>query len=217
MQDAETPPVPEMPPLAGEDRALVAKYPMPKGVPDAEVNKNLLGAALDVSTTTIDKWLVLPEAERIPFVERGTNGRSYVFRLSVAYAWRMARDAQDAATRQHAEDATAQLRMELLGGSIQDLGRAALSPKEQEQALKVEKEWILAAAARREFLRASDVAQAFEASFVAIRDGLDAAPDRLARELNLPPAAVEVIQEILDDVLHGARTGVDEGLLSMGP
>jgi hypothetical protein len=96
MSDAQTSPVPELPPLAGEDRALVAKYPMPKGGPDAEVNKNLLGAALDVSTTTIDKWLVLPEAERIPFVERGTNGRSYVFRLSVAYAWRMARDAQDA-------------------------------------------------------------------------------------------------------------------------
>lgn len=139
MQDAETPPAPELPPLAGEERELVEKHPMPKGVPDAEVNKNLLGAALDVSTTTIDKWLVLPEAERIPFVERGTNGRSYVFRLSVAYAWRMARDAQDAANRQHAEDASTQLRMELLGGSIQDLGRAALSPKEQEQALKVEK------------------------------------------------------------------------------
>ncbi len=133
MSEDKKPPVPELPPLAGEERALVAKYPMPKGVPDAEVNKNLLGAALDVSTTTIDKWLVLPEAERIPFVERGTNGRSYVFRLSVAYAWRMARDAQEAATRQHAEDATAQLRMEFLGGSIQDLSRAALSPKEQEQ------------------------------------------------------------------------------------
>lgn len=40
MQDAETPPAPELPPLAGEERALVEKYPMPKGVPDAEVNKN---------------------------------------------------------------------------------------------------------------------------------------------------------------------------------
>jgi len=40
MSDDETPPVPELPPLAGEERALVEKYPMPKGVPDAEVNKN---------------------------------------------------------------------------------------------------------------------------------------------------------------------------------
>ncbi|EAQ47775.1 hypothetical protein MED193_21319 [Roseobacter sp. MED193] len=40
MSDDETPPVPELPPLTGEERALVEKYPMPKGVPDAEVNKN---------------------------------------------------------------------------------------------------------------------------------------------------------------------------------
>ena len=40
MQDVETPPAQELLPLAGEERALVEKYPMPKGVPDAEVNKN---------------------------------------------------------------------------------------------------------------------------------------------------------------------------------
>ena len=41
MQDAETPPVSELLPLAGKERELVEKYRMPKGVLDAEVNKNI--------------------------------------------------------------------------------------------------------------------------------------------------------------------------------
>jgi hypothetical protein len=63
MPEDETPSVPELTPLAGEERALVKNTPcpktsqIPKGVPNAEVNKNLLGAALDVSTATIDKCL----------------------------------------------------------------------------------------------------------------------------------------------------------------
>ncbi len=210
MQDETETPRQELPPMLGAERDLVAKYPLPEGVPDALVNKNLLAAALDVSTTTIDKWLVLPEDDRIPFVERGTNGRSYVFRLSVAFAWRQAREAAEAVQRQASEDASAQLRMALTGGSIQDQARMALSPKEQAEALKVEQAWILAAHARREFIRADEAAQQFEAVLAAIRDTMDAAPDKLARELGLGGAEVEAMQKIIDATMLDAVARVEE-------
>jgi len=212
MQEETPAHVADLPPLEGREKVLVERHPMPDGVRDVLVNKNQLAAALDVSTTTIDKWLLLPEDERIPWVERGTNGRSYVFRLSVAHAWRRDREAAEESARKVADDAVAQMRLDLLGGSIQDQARAALSPKEQADALRVEKEWILAAHARREFIRADDVAEAFESAFATIRDGLDAAPDHLARELSLGGAEVEAMTAILDEILRDARAHL-EGLL----
>lgn len=195
--------------LEGAEADLVSRFPLPKDVPDVLVNKKLLASALDVSTTTIDAWLILSEETRIPFVERGTNGRSYVFRLSVAYAWRQERDAAENADRQKAADSVAQLRMSLVGGSAEDQARAALSPRQQAEALKVENEWILAAAKRREFIRASEVAESFEVVFAAIRDGFDAAPDRLGRELSLSGPEVEAIQVILDDILQTAQADLE--------
>jgi phage terminase Nu1 subunit (DNA packaging protein) len=209
MMDAQDAPAQDLPTLKGRDAALVARFPLPDGVPDALVNKKLLASALDVSTTTIDAWLILPEDTRLPSVERGTNGRSYVFRLSVAYAWRQERDAAEDADRQLAVDAAAQLRLSLLGGSAEDQARAVLSPRQQAEALKVENEWILAAAKRREFIRAAEVAEAFEVVFAAIRDGLDAAPDRLGRELSLGGPEVEAIQVILDDILRTAQADLE--------
>lgn len=213
MADETAAPRQDLPPLQGREKDLVARYPLPDGVPDALVNKKLLAGALDVSTTTIDSWLILPDAERVPYVERGTNGRSYVFRLSVAFAWRQDRDAAEDADRKLAEDAAAQLRLNLLGGSATDRARAALSPKEQKEALAAEKEFMLAARLRRDLIPAQEVAEGFEAAFASIRDGLDAAPDRLARELNLGGAEVEAIQRILDDVLRSAQDGL-EGVLT---
>lgn len=208
MTEENQPDRPALPPLAGWERDLVARYPLPGSVQDALVNKKLLAVALDVSTTTIDSWLVLPMDERIPWVTMGTNGRSYEFRLSVAYAWRQARDAAEATDRRLAESAAAQLRLELLGGSAADAARATLSPKELRETLAVEKEWTLAAQKRRELILAADVARAFEAVFTAIRDGLDATPDTVGRELALTGAQIEKVQNILDDVLREAQASI---------
>ncbi|AKU43290.1 terminase small subunit [Rhodobacter phage RcCronus] len=207
-EENDAPPGQAMPPLTGRERSLVSRFPLPAGVPDVLVNKKSLAAALDVSTTTIDAWLMLPDPERIPYVERGTNGRSYVFRLSVAFAWRQARDAAEEADRKVADDAVAQLRLELLGGSASDRARAALSPKEQREALAAEREFMLAAKLRRDLVEAQEVVDAMEGAFGAIRDGLDAAPDRLGRELSLDGPQIEKVQNILDDVLREARDAV---------
>lgn len=202
----------DLPPLEGEAAALVARFPMREGSPDALLNKKMLGAAMGVSTTTIDTWLTLTDGQAIPYVERGTNGRSYVFRLSVAHAWRMARQEAEEADRQVADDAVAQYRMDLLGGEAVGAARLALSPKERAEALKVEKEWILAAAARREYMASKDVSLAFESSFAAIRDGFDAAPDRLGRKLNLSASQIADAQVILDDILTNAAAILERKL-----
>lgn len=204
-----------LPPLTGRDRDLVERFPLPAGVPDALVNKKLLAAALDVSTTTVDAWLILPMDERIPWVTMGTNGRSYEFRLSVAFAWRQARDAREATDRRLAEDAVSQLRLELLGGAQGDRARATLSPKDQREALAVEKEWTIMAQKRRDLIQVNDAVDVWEASLSAIRDGLDAVPDLLARELALDGAAVEKVQIILDGILREASAAV-EGLFKEG-
>lgn len=209
MADADQTETADLPSLEGALADLVARYPMPAGVPDANVNKKLLASALDVSTTTVDSWLILPDEARIPFVERGTNGRSYVFRLSVAFAWRQERDAADDADRKQSEDATSQLRLALMGGSADAAARTSLTPRQQAEALRVENEWILAATKRREFIPASEVALSFEVAFVAIRDGLDAAPDRIGRELSLSGPEIEKIQNLLDGILSSAQGNLE--------
>lgn len=190
--------------LTPDEAALVARHPLPEGVPDAEVNKFQLAHALDVSETTLDKW----RRDGLPVESEGTNGRSYTFRLSVCYAWTVARREADQSARLRAEGAAQQLRLALIGGESAAGSRAALPPKEQRDLLDLEYAYMRAAAARGELMRAEDVAEAFQAVFAAIRDGLDALPDRAARELALSGPGVEALQRICDDVLDGARREV---------
>jgi hypothetical protein len=68
----------------------------------------------------------------------------------------------------------------------------------------------LAARRRRELIDAVAVGDAFQAVFAALRDGLDAMRDRLARELALDGAVVEAAQAICDDVLQGTRAHILE-------
>lgn len=187
--------------LSPEEAALVAAYPLPAGVPDAVVNKYQLAHALDVSQTTLDKW----RQDGLPFEEAGTNGRAYVFRLSVCYGWSSKRRADDASSRLASEGAAQQLRLALVGGDASaGAPKAHLSPREQRDLLELERAYMIAARDRGELMRADDVAETAQGVFVAIRDGLDALPDRLGRELGLDGAGIEAAQRIADDVLAGA-------------
>ena len=192
--------------MSEDEAALVAKFPMPEGKPDAVVNKKLLASALDVSTTTIDAW----DLEGLPCVTKGTNGRSYEYRLSVAYAWYCQRNENETIAKAQSENAAAQLRMELVGGSTQDKARAALPIKEQSELLRNETEWMRAAALRRELVLATDMLQAVEDMLVTIRDGNAVVPDLIVREFGLDPAAAETIQDILDKSVQEASTSIRE-------
>jgi phage terminase Nu1 subunit (DNA packaging protein) len=193
-------------PLTVEEERLTESFPLPDGVPDALVNKYQLADALNVSQTTLDNW----RRAGLPVEAEGTNGRSYQFRLSLCFAWSSKRSSDDDAARRHSEGAAQQLRLALIGDDPAAQARAGLSPKEQREVLETEHAYMIAARRRRELIDAEEVADAFQAVFAAIRDGLDAMPDRLARELALDGAAVEAAQAICDDVLQGARAHILE-------
>ncbi|MEM9782803.1 MAG: terminase small subunit [Pseudomonadota bacterium] len=187
-------------PLTDAEAAAIAAHPLPDGVPDAIVNLYQLADALDVSGNTITAW----RREGMPVEAEGTNGRSYQFRLSLCFAWRQARDGAEQAARAHAEDATQQLRLALIGDQAGAAQRAGLSPKEQRELMALEVEWLNAARRRREVIDADDVAEGVEAVLGAIRDALDALPDRAARELALSPVQADALQRMADDVLRQA-------------
>lgn len=187
--------------LTAEESALAAGFPLPPGVPDAVVNQYQLADALDTSQTTLANWRRLG----MPVEVEGTNGRSYQFRLSLCFAWMRKREAEDRAARLAAEDATQQLRLALTGGTLAPGSEPGLSKRDAIETLQLEKAWTDAARARGELIAAAEVAEALQAVFAEIRDGLDAAPDRLARDLGLDGAGIEAAQMICDDILEGAR------------
>ena len=139
-----------------------------------------------------------------------------MFRLSVCFAWARARDAAQEAERASAMGAAHQLRMALVGGASAAGDRVRLSPKEQRELLELEHAYMIAARDRGELMLAEEVAATFESVFAAIRDALDALPDRLARELSLDGRGIQAAQVIADDVLAAAKREVEELLGDAG-
>lgn len=193
--------------LASDVVALIDRYPLPPGVPDATVNKAQLAEALGVSEVTVSNWL----RRGLPAEEAGTNGRSYQFRLAVAYAWKCAREAEDRARSAEAEAAAQQLRLALVGdeGPPELQG---LSVREQTQVLELKRVRNLTALEQGELMRRAEVIAGFEEAFAAIRDALDALPDRLARELGIEGRDLERVEVACDDALRGAAVKI-EGLI----
>lgn len=200
---------PDLRDLTAEEAALVADYPLPDGVPDAVVNKAMLEVALGVSQTTISAWLRRPN-NPLPYETAGTNGRSYEFRLSAAYAWMRNMQARDARNRAEAEAASNQLALALLGGETAAPQDGRLSLSDQRKLLEVELLRTQAARGRGDLLWRDDVLAGLEDIFAALRDGLDALPDRLARELGLEGRDLETCERACDDVLAAAARKVEE-------
>lgn len=198
----------DLPPLTDAEADLVARWPLPAGVPDALVNKAQLETALGVSQTTLSAYI----RQGLPSVEAGTNGRSYVFRLSVAFAWQAARRADDDAMRAAGDQAAAQLQMALLGGDTAAPVDGKMTLADQRKLIELDLIRNEAARKRRELVRLDDVTFAIEAAFAAIRDALDALPDRLSRELGLDGRDMEKVETAADDILTAAVRGVERFL-----
>lgn len=187
--------------LTSAERDLCARFPMPAGVDDAIVNKTLLCDALDVSPTTLSAYI----RAGLPFETAGTNGRSYEFRLSLAFAWAAERKSREDASRRHSESQAAQLRLALIGDDRDDAAdRARLSPREQRDLIDVERAWMLAAQARRDLIRRADVAAGLAEVWSGLRDRLDALPDMIARRLDLSGEEIEAVEAVCDGLLADA-------------
>lgn len=184
--------------LTTAERELCARFPLPEGVEDAVVNKTLLCDALDVSPTTLSAWI----RAGLPYESAGTNGRSYEFRLSLAFAWAADRKAREDASRARAEGSAAQLRLALLGDEMDGAEeRARLSPREQRELIDVERAWMAAAEARGQLIRRASVRDGIAEVWAAMRDKLDALPDMLARALDLTGEEIEIAEKVCDGLL----------------
>ncbi|MBO9467052.1 DUF1441 family protein [Tropicibacter sp. R15_0] len=196
-------------PLTADQVALVERFPLPEGVPDALVSKAQLETALGVSGTTISAWL-RRAPNPIPYETAGANGRAYEFRLSVAYAWMQAMRADEESAKSAADAAAAQLSLALLGGESAAGAPGKMSLADQRKLIELEALRRTEALQRGDLIRFEDVVSGIEEIFAAIRDGLDALPDRLARELGLQGRDLEKIERACDDVLGRAAQNVQE-------
>ncbi|MQQ09099.1 DUF1441 family protein [Epibacterium sp. SM1979] len=195
--------------LTSVEVELVETHPLPEGVPDALVNKAQLEVGLGVSGTTISNWLRRPD-NPLPFEDAGTNGRSYQFRLSVAFAWMKAMRAEEESAKAAGDAATAQLSMALLGGESAAGSSGKMSLSDQRKLIELEALRRVEATNRRELVWMDDVVAAFEAYNETVRDALDALPDKLARALGLEGRDLEKVERVCDDVLEGAESKIGE-------
>jgi phage terminase Nu1 subunit (DNA packaging protein) len=179
-----------------EIAALVARFPLPDGVPDAVLNKRELSDFFGISLPTLDAWI----ADGLPSRVEGTNGRQYEFQASTAWAWKCARDEGDRIKSTEAQAAIAAMRLALIGGksgnSIQ-----SLPPKERQQLYDVEAAYERLKRERYQSLDREEVNQVLNDLLRMIRDGISALPDTLERVANLDGKGVTASMEACDELL----------------
>lgn len=163
------------------------------------LNKHQLADALGVSPNTIDQW----RRAGMPVVSEGTNGRAYQFDPSACQEWRAARDRRRQADQERAEEAVAQLRLQL--DPVAQARRETLSPAEQREVYEAAARYMAVARQRRELVEADAVVTMLEAALGAIRDAIEGLPDHMARELGLTGQQTETVVAYCDGVLTAAR------------
>lgn len=177
--------------------ALVARYPLPEGVPDAVLNKQELADFFGVSLPTLGAWI----SDGMPAISEGTNGRQWEFQASAAYAWKCAREEGEKIKSTQAQAAIAAMRLALIGGksgnSIQ-----SLAPKERQQLYDVEAAYEKLKRERNQSLDRDEVNLVLTDLLRMIRDGISSLPDSLERRVNLDGRGVDVAVETCDDMLE---------------
>jgi hypothetical protein len=118
--------------------------------------------------------------------------------------------ADEESAKAAGDTAAAQLSLALLGGESASGTPGKMSLSDQRKLLELEALRRVEAQNRNDLIRRDDVVTGIEEVFAAIRDALDALPDRLARELGLEGRELEKIEKACDDVLSGAALAVSE-------
>lgn len=186
------------------DDALLALYPLPPAVSDADVNRGQLAQAFGVSTNTVDKWRV----DGMPVEQEGTNGTSYVFRLSHCWAWREARQANERAVKASGDVAAHQLRMHFLNLQ-EDQPRGYMSAEQRIKEAEAEMKYNLAARARRELIHTAEVEQLTASMASEFRAGVQNLPDWAEREFGLTPAQVMLLIGYCDEICTATANRIE--------
>lgn len=180
------------------DQAILARYRLPKGVDDSEMNRGQLAQAFGVSTNTIDKW----RSDGMPVVQEGTNGQSYVYQLSQCWAWREARLADEKASKALGDHSAQQLRMHFLGLD-NSVPRAHLSAAQRLAEAQAEMAWNKAAVDRRALMLVTDCEALLTDVFSDFRVGVQGLPDWAEREMALSVVQTSALIRYCDQLLVG--------------
>jgi len=202
-----------------ELNAILGRYPLPAGVPDADMTQADLAAAMNTSVNTVGKWLTVAvtafdwrEVRQFPVVEFGGPGKPYVLRLSHAWAWKQNRDSEDRAMSQRSQDAIQAMQASFLNIDIGEDG-AVLDPKMRRELAEADLRHSQAAKQRRQLVRLDEIVDLMEAVFAIIRNGIEGMPDRLERELGLKPGEVELVNRVGDDILNKIAEAIEDAEL----
>ncbi len=181
-----------------ELRAMLDRFPLPTGVQDADCNQEEIAQALNTTVNTVAKWI---KQDGMPVAQAGGNGKAYVLRLSHCWAWRMARDADVDQKNRHNRAQVAAMQASFLGLDLDD-PQAQMTAKQRRETADADIAWSRAAHLRRQLLPLADVVDLLESVCKVMRDGIEAMPDRLERELGLRPEQVQAVVRIGNDVLQ---------------
>ncbi|PLW79080.1 terminase small subunit [Cohaesibacter celericrescens] len=185
----------------------IAKYPLPDGVDDVVLNREMLADALQVSPPTIDTY----RKSGMPVITEGSNGRSYEFQLSACFAWISERKDIERSEDEQRKAAVRQMSLALLGKDESD-PHAGLTEKQKKDLFAAEREYMALARERGEMMMRSSVVNMMIEVLQVYRDGLGILPDRLARECGLKPDQVEKAAAACDAMLQESADKVEKSL-----
>lgn len=207
-------------PVSDALRELVAQYPLPEAVPDADVTQVGVAKALDLSTTTMGKYVAASviaadweTADQFPVIEQGGMGRPYLIRMSHVWAWSQHRTALEADRRRQSERSIQAMQASLLGLKLDEEPDAVVDPDMRRKMAQADLVWNQAESMRRRLVKLDEVTEMLEAVFGIIRDGIESMPDRLERELGLKPEQVDLVVRLGDDILTGVMARIEEAEL----
>lgn len=180
-----------------DTETLRAEFPLPDGVPDAELNKTECAEFMGVSLPTVEAWI----RAGMPVIEEGTNGKAWRIQASEVWAWREAQRRAELTRRSEAQAAIEAMRLKLIGGKSGDTMRG-LPPKERQAIYAAEATHEQLKRERNITLLRQDVEDAFADMLSLVRDSVTAFPDRLEREASLNAAQVNVAISLGDELLE---------------
>lgn len=190
--------------------SLLERYPLPRGVMDADMNQEEIAQSLNTTVNTVAKWI---RQDGMPVVQQGGNGKAYILRLSHCYAWKKGRDAAVSLQSQHNKAQINALQAEFLGMDTNS-PMAGLSAKQRDELAAADIRWSRAQHLRKQLVPLADVVSVLEAICTKVREGIEAMPDRLERELNLKPEEVAAVVRIGEDVLQTIHDRIEEAELN---
>jgi hypothetical protein len=186
-------------------KALIKRFPLPEGVPDAKLNKSDVAQFFGVSLPTIETWL----RDGMPWVAEGTNGRAWEFQASQVWAWRQAIIASEETRSAEAQAAIEAMRLKLIGGQAGDTLRA-LPPKERQQIYDVELAHRRLMAESNRLIQRDVVLEHLQDLLSLTRDAVTSLSDRLEREANLNGKQIEIVDAIGADLLVQLKNRIVE-------